>query len=245
MQYYTRDMSHGAAYSTNFDLYRSKSASWRDTIQIKLGPNPPDWDYVPAACREAVQEWDEQVLKISEEIMNILCEGLGLGREGSRCDRLKEVSCLESRLMVGHYYPYCPQPELTIGISGHVDPGVLTVLVQNEVAGLQVKVGEDWVDVDPVEGAIVVNIGDILQMMSNGKYKSVEHRVMANPLPEARVSIAVFLNPSIRDNLYGPFPEIISPEEPARYREFTLPDYMKRFFSKELEGKSLTDYYRI
>ena len=76
-------------------------------------------------------------------------------------------------------------------------------------------------------------------------YKSVEHRVLANGKPEARISIAVFYNPEIRDNLYGPLPELITPETPAVYGEFTYDDYITRFFNKELDGKSLPNHYRI
>ncbi|KAL3510492.1 hypothetical protein ACH5RR_029893 [Cinchona calisaya] len=240
MEYYTRDMTRGAAYSTNFDLYQSKAASWRDTFQMGLSPNPPKWENVPVTFREAVAEWDKQVAKISEEVMGILCEGLGLERSD---DELKEL--WDGRVMATHYYPYCPQAELTAGLTSHTDPGLLTVLVQNEVLGLQVKVGEEWVDVVPVEGAIVFNIGDNFQIMSNDQYKSVEHRVFANPLRNPRVSIAVFLTPGHRDHLCGPFPELISAEKPAVYRQFTLSDYMARFFTKELDGKTLTNYYRI
>ncbi|CAI0417981.1 unnamed protein product [Linum tenue] len=68
-------------------------------------------------------------------------------------------------VMVGHYYPYCPQPDLTVGIASHTDPGALTLLLQDQVGGLQVKFGEQWVDVVPVRGALVVNIGDLLQVM--------------------------------------------------------------------------------
>lgn len=149
MKYYSRDITHGAAYSTNFDLYNSKAASWRDTLQVRLSPTPPDWEYVPEVCREAVMEWDKEVVKIGEELMGLLCEGLGVEK-----DRLKELSCLDGRVMAAHYYPYCPQPELTKGLTPHTDPGVLTVLVQNEMSGLQVKFGEDWVDLKPIPGLL-------------------------------------------------------------------------------------------
>jgi isopenicillin N synthase-like dioxygenase len=66
--------------------------------------------------------------------------------------------------MAAHYYPYCPQPDLTVGIMSHTDPGVLTVLLQDQIGGLQVKHGEGWVDVKPVPGAIVINVGDIMQV---------------------------------------------------------------------------------
>lgn len=159
MKYYTRDITRGAAYSTNFDLYNSKAASWRDTLQVRLSPTPPEWEHVPEVCRDPVVEWDKEAVKIGEELMGLLCEGLGVKK-----DRLKELSCLDGRVMAAHYYPFCPQPELTKGLTPHTDPGVLTVLVQNEMTGLQVKFDEDWVDLEPIPGAIVINIGDILQV---------------------------------------------------------------------------------
>ncbi|KAK3043102.1 hypothetical protein RJ639_001217 [Escallonia herrerae] len=339
--YYHRDPSRGgAAFSTNFDLYQSKAASWRDTLQMRLAPTPPNWDFVPDVCREAAAEWDTAVLTLGEELMGLLSEGLGL-----ESGKLKDLTCLEGRVFVGHYYPYCPEPDLTVGITSHTDPGVLTVLVQNEVGGLQVKCGEDWVDVDPIPGALVrpftafalsemhveehqfgslsmchvsplesrgsqdvvkvlldilhgalpstlpefnsdttrvaaerpdlgsrvylspeFNVYIELQMwwlnsdgderppssarmdvdiMSNDEYKSVEHRVLANPCPNSRVSVAVFFNPSNREDLYGPFPELLTPEKPAAYRQFPLSDFMRRFFTKELDGKSLTNYYSL
>ncbi|CAI9096755.1 OLC1v1032965C1 [Oldenlandia corymbosa var. corymbosa] len=241
MEYYSREFTKGAVYSTNFDLYQSKAASWRDTLQMGLSPNMADPENVPPPCRETVPEWDKEVVKISEEVLDILFEGLGL-EDG--LNKLKEMTCLDGRVMAAHYYPYCPQPELTAGLTSHTDPGLLTVLVQNQVPGLQVKVGDKWVDLEPVEGGIIINIGDNLQIMSNDEYISVEHRVLANPLRESRVSAAVFLKPSRRDLLCGPFPELTSAEKPARFRQFTLADYMTRFFSKELDGKTLVNYYR-
>ncbi|MCD9638872.1 hypothetical protein HAX54_023033 [Datura stramonium] len=93
------DSSRGAAYSTNFDLYNSKAASWRDTLQMRLAPTPPEWEYVPEVCREAAVERDKEVVKIGEELMGLLCEGLGVKKE-----RLKELSCLDARVMAAHYY---------------------------------------------------------------------------------------------------------------------------------------------
>ncbi|KAL2892330.1 1-aminocyclopropane-1-carboxylate oxidase-like protein 12 [Bienertia sinuspersici] len=155
------------------------------------------------------------------------------------------MSCSGGRVMVGHYYPYCPEPNKTVGIASHTDPGVLTVLLQDQVGGLQVKHDGKWVNVKPVHGALVINVGDLLQMISNDKYISVEHRVYANPQHEPRVSIAVFCNPSIRDDLYGPLPELVSPEVPALYQQFTYSEFMRKFFTKELDGKSLIKYFSL
>ncbi|XP_044489503.1 1-aminocyclopropane-1-carboxylate oxidase homolog 4-like [Mangifera indica] len=237
---YRREMNTGVSFFSNVDLYQSKAASWRDTLQIRLGPTLPELDEIPEICRKKVVEWNEHVKPLGELLMGLLCEGLGV-----ESGRLKEMTFSEGRVMVAHYYPYCPQPDLTVGITSHTDPGALTILLQGQVGGLQVKYGEEWVDVKPIPGALVINIGDIFQILSNDEYRSVEHRVLANPSQEPRISVAVFFNSSDKGSLRGPLPELISPEKPAVFRHFTHADYMRRFFTKELDGKSLVNYYRL
>uniref|UniRef100_A0A0D9WNY5 Fe2OG dioxygenase domain-containing protein n=1 Tax=Leersia perrieri TaxID=77586 RepID=A0A0D9WNY5_9ORYZ len=188
----------GVSYSSNVDLYRSGAASWRDTVQIMFGPSRPDEGRIPACCRAEVLEWDARAAAVARAVMALLCEGLGLGAAA-----LEEASCLEGKMMVCHYYPVCPEPERTMGIVPHTDPGVLTVLAQDGVGGLQVKhTTEDgesyWVDAKPLPGALLINVGDLLQIMSNDKYKSVEHRVVMNSHEDARVSSAIFFNPGKR-----------------------------------------------
>ena len=131
------------------------------TVQLRMSPIEPDWEAVPEMCSEALKDWNKAVTGLGDELMSILCEGLGV-----KSDKLKELSCLEGRISVSHYYPPCPQPDLTLGVTSHTDPGVLTVLVQNEVGGLlHVKCGEEWAAVEAVPGAIVINIGDLLQVL--------------------------------------------------------------------------------
>ncbi|KAL3725789.1 hypothetical protein ACJRO7_030768 [Eucalyptus globulus] len=236
---YRRQTDTGVSFFSNVDLFLSKAASWRDTLQVRLGPKLADVEEIPEVCRNEVLEWNQQVERLGSILLGLLSEGLGLSP-----GKLQELTCLDARMMVGHYYPYCPQPDLTVGLTSHADPGVITVLLQDQVGGLQVKHDDEWVDVTPVPGALVVNIGDILQIMSNDEYKSVDHRVLANPSQEPRVSIAVFCNPSNRENDFGPFPELVSSDKPAAFRQFTFNEYMRRFFTKELDGKSLINYFR-
>ncbi|KAI4357565.1 hypothetical protein L6164_001504 [Bauhinia variegata] len=236
---YRREAFTGVSFISNVDLYKSNAASWRDTLQIRLGPTLADEHEIPEICRKATIEWDRHIVRLGELLMGLLSEGLGLSTE-----TLKEMTCYEGRVMVGHYYPFCPQPDMTVGLTSHADPGVLTVVLQDHIGGLQVRSSDGWIDVKPVPGALVINIGDLLQIISNEKYKSVDHRVLANASGEPRVSVAVFYNPGARENVFGPLPELTSAEKPARYRSFKYNEFITRFFSKQLDGKSLTNYYR-
>ncbi|KAK8703878.1 hypothetical protein V6N13_047521 [Hibiscus sabdariffa] len=108
-------------------------------------------------------------------------------------------------------FEYNDQPELTIGTSKHADSTFLTVLLQDHIGGLQVLHENQWIDVPPVPGALVVNIGDLLQLITNDSLVSVEHRVLANSVGP-RVSVASFFvtgfHPDPRS--YGPIKELLS-----------------------------------
>ncbi|RZC61480.1 hypothetical protein C5167_023242 [Papaver somniferum] len=227
-------------FASNFYLFQSKAASWRDTLQ--MGTDRTDSDKVPEFLRSELFELDQHIKQLGETLMEILCEGLGV-----EINRLKNMACSERRHLAGHYYPYFPEPNRTVGTKFHTDPSVFTILLQDHIGGLQVKHGEDWVDVKPLDGALVINIGDILQIMSNDKYLSVEHRVVANSFRKPRISIAIFFNPGNMEIKYGPLPELITPPlKLAIYKQFTMEDFMMKFRSKGLDGKSsLVDYFLL
>ncbi|KAE8726238.1 putative Senescence-related protein 1 [Hibiscus syriacus] len=112
-----------------------------------------------------------------------------------------------------NYYPPCPQPELAIGLNSHSDAVGLTILLQiNKTEGLQVRKNGAWVPIKPLPNAFVINIGDTMEIVSNGIYSSVEHRATVNSVKE-RISVAAFYSPKL-DGEMGPAPSLISPQTP-------------------------------
>nr|XP_016464217.1 PREDICTED: leucoanthocyanidin dioxygenase-like [Nicotiana tabacum] len=226
-------------YGSRLGVEKGAKLDWCDYFFLHYLPeklkDENKWPSLPISCREIISEYGQEVAKLCEKLLKILSLNLRLNE-----DYLHQIFGGNSEIgacLRVNFYPKCPQPDLTLGLSPHSDPGGLTLLLPDiDVSGLQVRRGDNWLTVKPVPNAFVVNIGDQIQVLSNAMYKSVEHRVIVNSAKE-RISLAFFYNPG-GDMLIKPANELVTEDRPALYCPTTFNEYRALIRTKGPSGKS-------
>ncbi|GKV49718.1 hypothetical protein SLEP1_g56452 [Rubroshorea leprosula] len=212
-------------YGTKLQRDLEGKKSWVDHLFHVIWPpsriNYQFWPKTPPSYREVNEEYAKYMRGVGNKLFE--CLSLGLGLEGHV---LKEAAGGENigYMLKINYYPPCPRPDLTLGVVAHTDLSTMTILIPNEVPGLQVFKDDHWFDAKYIPGALIIHIGDQIEILSNGKYKSVLHRTTVAK-DRTRMSWPVFLEPP-GDLVLGPLPQLLDQDNPPNYKSRKFKDYI-------------------
>ncbi|KAG5141351.1 hypothetical protein JHK84_035119 [Glycine max] len=229
----------GQAYVVSED----QKLDWGDMFYMTTLPThsriPHLFPQLPLPFRDTLELYSCNMKNIAMAIIGQMGKALKIEEM-----EIRELFEDEIQKMRMNYYPPCPQPEKVIGLTNHSDGVGLTILLHvNEVEGLQIKKDGVWVPIKPLPNAFVVNIGEILEIVTNGIYQSIEHRATVNSEIE-RLSIATFHSPEL-DVVVGPVASLITEQTPARFKRIKMEDYFRGRFARKLDGKCYLDTIRI
>ncbi|KAK8602920.1 hypothetical protein V6N13_085122 [Hibiscus sabdariffa] len=205
-----------------------RNLSWSEALHITL-KDISKMDEYNKLIRSTIEEYAEKANVLAQRLAEHLAESLGFKASyfGENC------SPSSSSLRMNRYPP-CPYSSMMFGIIPHTDTDFLTIVSQDHVGGLQLQRNGRWVNVKPNPKALVVNIGDFYEAFSNGVYKSITHRVIANQETE-RYSAAYFYCPTYET-------VIESCSKPSLYRKFSFKEYREQI-QKDVKatGDKLSD----
>ena len=143
-----------------------------------------------------------------------------------------------------YYYPPCPRPDLVLGLRPHSDGNLLTILfVDDDVGGLQVQRDGKWYNVPAKPHTLVINLGDCLEIMNNGIFRSPVHRVVTNTEKE-RLSLAMFYAVD-EETVLEPAPGLLDDKRPPRYRKMMTKDFVAGLYEHFRQGKRFVDTLKI
>nr|TKW24058.1 hypothetical protein SEVIR_3G027600v2 [Setaria viridis] len=233
------DMSGGkkGGFIVSSHLQGEAVQDWREIVTYFSYPvkarDYSRWPDKPAAWRAVVEQYSEQLVGLSCKLLGVLSEAMGL-----EAGALAEACVEMDQKVVVNFYPRCQQPDLTLGLKRHTDPGTITLLLQDLVGGLQATRdgGRTWITVQPVEGAFVVNLGDHGHFLSNGRFKNADHQAVVNS-ECSRLSIATFQNPAPDATVY-PL-AVREGEAPILDEPITFAEMYRRKMARDIEVAKL------
>ncbi|XP_042947662.1 2-oxoglutarate-dependent dioxygenase 19-like isoform X1 [Carya illinoinensis] len=226
-EYAGKDILDPIFYGTSINGAATQVLFWRDFIKFFVHPKfhcPTK----PTGLGEISMEYCKRTGEVARELMKGISVSLGL-EEGY----IEKAMNLDSGLqfVAANLYPPCPKPDVAIGLPPHSDYGLLTLLIHNGVCGLQVQHKGNWVNLNPNPNAFVVNIGNHMEILSKGKYKSVFHRALVNET-DARMSILVVHGPAL-ETVVSPAPELVDNEtNPPAFAGMKYREYLEMLQSK-------------
>nr|GEW11172.1 protein SRG1-like [Tanacetum cinerariifolium] len=215
-------------YGNETVLSDNQTLDWTDRLYLTVLPQHQRrlqfWPQNPTHFRKVLNEYSFKIESLNVVVLKALARSLNL-EDDCFLNQHGKTSKINARF---NYYPPCPCPEKVLGLKPHGDGSAITFLLQDkEVEGLQLLKDDQWVGVPVVPDALTINVGDQMEIMSNGIFKSPLHRVSVDSKKE-RMTLAMFCMPQTEKNI-GPVDGLITDETPRLYKNITFTlDFMHK-----------------
>ncbi|KAJ0241531.1 Gibberellin 2-beta-dioxygenase 1 [Hirschfeldia incana] len=253
----TSDKNQVAGYPFGYGnrkIGRNGDVGWVEyllmNVKLDIGSDP----FLPGllnnreTIRNAVLEYTTSVRKMTCDVLEMITDGLGI-QPRNTLSKLVSDQNSESIFRLNNYPP-CPCIDENtnggnnvMGFGEHTDPQIVSVLRSNKISGLQINLADgSWISVASDPSSFFFNVGDSLQVLTNGRFKSVKHRVLTNSV-EARVSMIYFAGPSFTQRI-SPLTCLMNNEDESLYEEFTWSEYKTSAYNSRLSDNRLQPFER-
>ncbi|KAM0918489.1 hypothetical protein ACQ4PT_009005 [Festuca glaucescens] len=231
------------SYGSDMDRSEWQVLDWRDRFYFIMEAESQRlddlWPTQPPCFRDVLHRYAVRCRELADGVLREVAKVVVLREERYLADMLDEKAVTYVGL---NLYPRCPRPDKVLGVRPHSDGTMLTILLA-DAAGLQVLRGGQWYEVPVVPGALVVNLGDTVEVVSNGLLKSPVHKVVANGERE-RVSVAAFYTVDPEREV-EPAPELVSDKRPRLYKKMKNSDYMRELQESLARGGRAIDRVKL
>ncbi|PSS13897.1 hypothetical protein CEY00_Acc14510 [Actinidia chinensis var. chinensis] len=240
---YLRAVGEMDGYGNDMVLSQQQTLDWNDRLYLTLTPKDQQkinyWPKNPKCFREILHEYTKKLQVIINLLLKSMARSLKL-KEESFLKQYGERAIMQARF---NFYPPCARPDRVLGLKPHSDGSAITILLQDrEVDGLQIlKDDEQWIRVPIIPHALLVNVGDQIEIMSNGIFKSPVHRAVTNSEKE-RTTLAVFCSPEAEMEI-GPVDELIDEKRLKLYKN--VKNYVDSYFQYYQQWKRPIDAVKI
>ncbi|XP_076958949.1 flavanone 3-dioxygenase 3-like [Bidens hawaiensis] len=242
-QFMSKDVHKPVRYGTSIKDGVDKIQFWRVFLKhyahplndwIKQWPdNPPDY-------REKMGNYAWKARLLAIQIMGAITESLGIGPK-----YIEQKMEDGMQVMAVNCYPPCPDPAMTLGLPPHSDYSCITIVLYSS-SGLEIMNPSSgtWQLVPEQHGALQIHVGDHVEVLSNGLYKSMLHRVTVNN-EITRISIASLHSLGMHEKM-ATAEELVTDENPKNYKESSFKDFLDFLTKNDIaEGKSFIGSLKI